>query len=364
MHAASITLLAWAMIGAACFFPAAAAIPVGGVLAVLVAVVGLPHGAADHRFARRRLEPLLGPAWGSVFLLAYVTIAGGVVLGWFVEPAATILVFFLASAWHFGQEEPDLTGRGKSPPGLFPGAKTSGFHGSCAPAIASMRPSRLFFHSLLTPGPRGANLLRQAFRVARGGLVIWVPVAFQTDEVVRVLSLFAPHGVASQVRWAVDALVFCSWAMLAIEAVAVVWQSLSALASGGRRRRILLLDVVMIVSLVTVLVWTDPLVGFLVYFCGWHSARGLRRLRRELGESWWQLAGSLAPLTALSIALIALSSWILLQAPTWNDTLIRATFVGLSGVAIPHLVLHGVGPVLDRASRHHAAPPVGLGSAA
>jgi len=28
--------------------------------------------------------------------------------------------------------------------------KTSGFHGSCAPAIASLRSSRLFIHSLLT----------------------------------------------------------------------------------------------------------------------------------------------------------------------------------------------------------------------
>jgi len=32
-----------------------------------------------------------------------------------------------------------LTGRGKSPPGLFPRRKTSGFHGSYAPAIASLR---------------------------------------------------------------------------------------------------------------------------------------------------------------------------------------------------------------------------------
>jgi len=42
-----------------------------------------------------------------------------------------------------------LTGRGKSPPGLFPGMKTSGLHGSCAPAIASLRSSRLFVHRLL-----------------------------------------------------------------------------------------------------------------------------------------------------------------------------------------------------------------------
>jgi hypothetical protein len=99
MHAASITLLCWAVIGAACLFPAAAAVPVGGVLALLVAVVGLPHGAADHRFARPRLEPLLGPVWSVAFLAGYLAIAGLIVLGWFVAPTATILVFFLASAW-------------------------------------------------------------------------------------------------------------------------------------------------------------------------------------------------------------------------------------------------------------------------
>ena len=42
-----------------------------------------------------------------------------------------------------------LAGRGKSPPRLFPGMKTSGFQRSGAPGIASLRSSRLFVHSLL-----------------------------------------------------------------------------------------------------------------------------------------------------------------------------------------------------------------------
>ena len=69
MHAASVILLSWAMIGAACFFPQAMAGFTAGLLALLVAVVGLPHGAADHRFARSRLEPVLGIAWMPVFLV-------------------------------------------------------------------------------------------------------------------------------------------------------------------------------------------------------------------------------------------------------------------------------------------------------
>ena len=42
-----------------------------------------------------------------------------------------------------------LAARGKSPPDVFPRMKTSGFHGCYAPAIASLRSSRLFVHSLL-----------------------------------------------------------------------------------------------------------------------------------------------------------------------------------------------------------------------
>jgi len=322
MHAASITLLAWAMIGAACFFPAAAAVSVGGVLAVLVAVVGLPHGAADHRFARPRLEPLLGPAWWVVFLTAYLATAGMVVLGWFLAPTATILVFFLASAWHFGQEEPDLV----------------------------VVPSRM-------------QWIRPALRLARGGLVIWIPVAFQTAEVARILSLTAPLGSEPEIQRAVAALVACSWVMLAIAAVTWGFQALRAVASRGRTRRILLLDTLMVASLAMLFAWTNPVVGFLVYFCGWHSARGLQRLRRELGESWPQLAASLAPLTAAAIGLVAVATILVLRAPTLNDTLIRATFVGLSAVALPHLVLHGVGPVIDRMGRARLARTFEFGGA-
>lgn len=39
--------------------------------------------------------------------------------------------------------------RGKSPPGLSPGTNTGGLHGSCAPAITSLRSSRLIIHCLL-----------------------------------------------------------------------------------------------------------------------------------------------------------------------------------------------------------------------
>ena len=312
MHAASVISLCWGMIGAACFFPDAMAGLTAGVLAVLVAVVGLPHGAADHRFARPRLEPLLGAAWLPVFLGVYLAVAAAVLCGWFVAPAVTILGFFLASAWHFGQEEPRL-------------------------AI----------------GPRG---LRAVFRFARGGLVIWTPLVFHGREVAAILGLAAPGGSGPAIERTTSLLAAWSWIMLAIAAAAWGLELLAACRRTGRMRRALLTDTALVASLVTLFAVASPLVSFPVYFCAWHSARGLKRLRIELGESWTQLARSLAPLTLGAIALIGLATWLVLGGAGWNGTLVRATFVGLSAVAMPHLLLHGVLTMVEASARRRSLP--------
>lgn len=320
MHAASVILLCWAMIGAACFFSQAMAGVTAGVLAVLVAVVGLPHGAADHRFARPRLEPVLGTAWLPVFLAGYLAVAVVVVCGWFVAPAATILAFFLSSAWHFGQEEPRL--------------------------------------------PVGPRSLRPVFRFARGGLVIWTPLVFHAGEVAAILRLATPGRSGPAVDQAISLLTGCAWIMLAIAAVGWGLQALVASGRTGRTRRVLLLDNALVASLVVLCAVASPLVSFPVYFCAWHSARGLGRLRRELGESWRELARSLAPLTAGAIALIGLTAWLVLGGAGWNGTLIRATFVGLSAVAMPHLLLHGVAPLFEPPARRRTHQPLHVGSPA
>jgi Brp/Blh family beta-carotene 15,15'-monooxygenase len=320
MHAASVTLLCWALIGAACFFPQGLAGVTAGVVALLVAVVGLPHGAADHRFARPRLEPVVGKAWLPMFLLGYLAVALLIVGGWFVAPAATILVFFLASAWHFGIEEPRL--------------------------------------------PVGPRCLRPVFRFARGGLVIWTPLVFRGGEVGEMLGLVAPGGSGPAIRQATALLTACSSIMLVVAAVGWALQGLAAVGRTGRFRRALLVDNALVASLVVLFAVASPLVGFGVYFCAWHSARGLRRLRIELGESWSELARSLAPLTLGAIVLIGLGTWVGLGGGGWNDVLIRATFVGLSAVAMPHLLLHAFAPLFEPPARPGSTRPLHVGSTA
>ena len=69
-------------------------------------------------------------------------------------------------------------------------------------------------------------------------------------------------------------------------------------------------------------------------------------------------------MTVASIALITATAWLLFREPRIDDTLLRATFIGLSGLAVPHLVLHGVAPLIDAMGRRRQPPGLQLGGAA
>jgi Brp/Blh family beta-carotene 15,15'-monooxygenase len=194
--------------------------------------------------------------------------------------------------------------------------------------------------------------------------VIWTPLVFHGGEVCEILGLVAPGGSGPAIQDAASLLTACSWLMLPIAAVAWALQGLVAGKRGGRVRQVLVTDNALVASLVALFALAGPLVSFPVYFCGWHSARGLKRLRIELGDSWPELARSLSPLTVGAIILVGLAAWLVLGGAGWNDTLIRATFVGLSAVAIPHLLLHGVAPLFDASARRRMPPTLQLGSLA
>jgi len=80
------------------------------VLALAVAVTGLPHGALDPWVAWR--VGLWQGRWGFVaFNLAYVGIAALVIAAWLLAPGPSLALFLAISAWHFaGDWRPDLPG--------------------------------------------------------------------------------------------------------------------------------------------------------------------------------------------------------------------------------------------------------------
>lgn len=66
----------------------------------LILLFGIPHGAADHKIN----ATIKHDSSFVLYVVKYLLIAGGYVVWWLFMPAKSLLIFFLLSAYHFGQE--------------------------------------------------------------------------------------------------------------------------------------------------------------------------------------------------------------------------------------------------------------------
>jgi len=262
--------------------------------AVGVAVVGVPHGGLDH-LEGSKLLGMRGLRGITFFSLAYICVSSFVVIGWYVLPLATILAFFVLSAWHFGLEE-DQRG--------------------------------------------GLGVMGAAARIARGGMVIWVPALVQPQAITDLLATVMPvsnSGMATQVV----AMLTVTGPFLILLAVydAVTFTDGNSDSSSAPKRA--WLHRLRLLAFALLFATAHPLLSFAIYFCGWHSIRGLIHLYEESGAaSATQFVARLVPISGAALALLggAYVFWSGIASTT--DALIRTTFVGLSALAIPHLLLH------------------------
>ena len=76
----------------------------GSFLLVLALLVGVPHGALDHRLAKQ------WQGWRDVrgqvgFHAVYLVGVCAALFGWVIAPAAGLLLLLATSAWHFGESD-------------------------------------------------------------------------------------------------------------------------------------------------------------------------------------------------------------------------------------------------------------------
>lgn len=270
-----------------------------GAAALLVAVLGVPHGGLDHWTGRRLLASRFRHPWWLLFFPGYLAVGWVVALSWFALPIATVIGFFLLSAWHFGREDQQHD------------AKTTG--------------------TKHTSGP-----LRHVEAIALGGLVIWVPALVHPSEMQSLLTLILPSsdgGEAGQIVWLTQSLawIFCPIACL---------MSLRQWTLQGR-------DLNAWVPLATAGIAASApiLVSFTAYFCLWHSILGLMRLRSEEGLTVRQFIAATMPLSAMAVAGVVAISWLFRNsfggaAMGSVPASLQMLFIGLSAIAVPHLLLH------------------------
>jgi len=276
--------------------------PVLYVVALVVAVclVGVPHGGLDSRTGKQWLSPLVGNHWMWLFFTGYLAVAACVVLGWLAAPLWTATLFFLVSAWHFGWE--DNESRSKT------------------------------------------YLWNHLAAVASGGLVIWIPALFRPNEMQNILEWIVPSSMPTS---SVQIVLIARLLGLIFVPIAIADFGFSSAKMGARKFSMEPMFV-RNVLLVILFASTPILFSFGLYFCGWHSIRGLVHLREQQQMSNYELLIAVLPLSLVAIGLAGAATWFWSSGRELSAELSRSLFIGLSAIAVPHLVLHGFVEKLPR----------------
>jgi len=270
------------------------------VLAVAVFLVGVPQGGLDSLTGRQWLEPFVGSHWSIIFFSGYVAVAVFVVLGWTAVPLGTAILFFLVSAWHFGWEDDE---------------------------------SRYKTH-----------LWNHFAAISSGGLVMWIPALCRPSEMQSILEWIVPSSMPTSGSQIVLIARFLGLIFVPI-AIAdfVLCLSRTAVRELPLRPRFL-----RNLLLVPLFASTPILFSFGLYFCGWHSIRGLVRIKEEQRMSNAELLFAVLPLSLAAIGLAGAATWFSSSGRELSAELSRSLFIGLSAIAVPHLFLHGFVKALPR----------------
>ena len=242
----------------------------------LILLAGMPHGAGDILIARRIFRSNYLQL--TFFLITYITIAAFIIATWFFIPFFSLIAFLLISIIHFG---------------LMDTKKTRD----------------LPFRYLRT--------------LIYGSTPIIIPATFHTSDVTDLFSL----------------LIFEEHTLLAnhIASLFPIW-FLSCIIFFVSGKKTLKYQFLEILVLAIVLAYLPPLWGFAIYFGLVHSSRHILHLLNSLGSLNYNDYVLLLVTVLTSILAILIGAFHFTNN-SFDIGIIRATFIGLAALTIPHMLL-------------------------
>lgn len=245
-------------------------------------LTGIPHGAMDHHTA----SFLSGTRFKLIrYLLQYVFAALLYLAVWFLFPGVAFLLFLLLTAWHFGETDTAcFTLKKKSYVLVF-----------------------LYGWSLLM-----WLLLKDAATI-----LYWTDLI--TDH----------HQFSRQLMTLLTAVPHLVWfAVVAILLLLTVYDDPNKWPAA-----------LLFLVFVFCTVYTSLLIGFVIYFAGWHSLQALQHLRTTVFQRTGLKQIIRTALPAVSGSLVILFIIIRFGAGGWieNDGL-PSLFVLLSVLTLPHMI--------------------------
>jgi Brp/Blh family beta-carotene 15,15'-monooxygenase len=262
------------------------------VLALTVALLGLPHGAVDHLQGRDLLAARVGAAWPAVFAGLYVGAALLVIAAWALAPPVLLAAFLALAVVHFGAEDVE--------------------------------------QDRLLPTRAG----RLAEGLLRGAIPVAGPVLFHPSSTGQLFSLLTPGTSLETIFGVLRTAALPATVLLSGASLLMIW-------AAWRNRGLLAAELGALLLLVAVL---PPLLAFAGYFCFWHSPRHSLSVIARLAPTDFRgglrrfLASAIA-LTSVTVALAALA-WILLDGGNQPASAsVQVIFVGLAALTVPHVGL-------------------------
>jgi Brp/Blh family beta-carotene 15,15'-monooxygenase len=295
---------------AACWFQPAlsgtsgAVQPFVDMFALAAIAIAIWHGAYDGVLARPLFERRLGKWWMSAFAAAYLLPVAAVLTAWHFAPECALVTFLAYSSWHFGTEK--------------------------------------------YLGP--VNLTTSVTAFSMGALPIAAACHWHPDQVREIFqwmlgsaagSLFAQHAihVCGSLLWPLT---------LVAAAGACVW-----LGERSQTTRLLLLPQIALELLL--FRCCDPVLGFAIYFCLWHTPEHLvsssvdRAGRYSTRIMLHNLRAGIIPWIA-ALAGLALA---VAFTPGTLAGYASAIFILLSALTVPHMALNELRrfPAINHQSR-------------
>lgn len=209
-----------------------------------------------------------------IFLSGYLLLSAAVVGFWKIAPQFFLLVFLGLSIFHFSG---DLTGN-------------------------ATLAERLFY----------------------GGSVIVLPALIHQAELLRIFSILSG---STESLFIVKILELTVWPWLICLLVVAI-----KCFQKDRQRALEMLSVALL------MVSTEPLLGFTVFFCAMHSARHILRTQHYAQVAPKHMA-KIAAGPMVAVLVIGLVLWRVRPEIVFEESLLQIIFVGLAALTVPHMLL-------------------------
>lgn len=261
---------------------------------LLVALVGVPHGALDGYLLAIEAKK----SWKKFLqsIAQYILLVVCSLLIWRVFPDLYWAAFFAAAAYHFGMsdEHPEV------------------------------------LNAILTRA-----LDRTLWIFSRGLLLVFAPIAFHPQKIAGYISQAATPQFATQVTHVAP--FFCIYAT-----VIFLWTTFQSWRRAALQtyRWILVKHLVALIVFLLLFAVADPLVSFTLYFCCHHS---LNHTFRVLGKVQWSNRKTTIGIWAFALTVFATLFFLWVRNYVLDRQLpmgwVSASFVTIAALTFPHLIV-------------------------